>query len=186
MNKVIKLIIYSCLIFSCFFLKSCGKIRESAGVGRTVPDEYNIAKNPPLVLPPDYNLLPSDEMIKRKNLNSDSDLTKEILFGLDEKDDSIETASSSSVVESILEKSGAYSVSSDIRTQIDEDFKKVSSKKYAFTGDKYLREEEILDAVAESERIRENIFNNNNILDGDIPITTRPAAKRENLFKKIF
>ena len=44
----------------------------------------------------------------------------------------------------------------------------------------------MLDAVAESKRIRENIFNNNDILDGDIPITTRPAKERENILKKLF
>tara|TARA_Y100000590_G_scaffold414796_1_gene511985 strand:- start:877 stop:1437 length:561 start_codon:yes stop_codon:yes gene_type:complete len=186
MNKITKFLIYICLTFSCFFLSSCNKIRESAGVGRTIPDEYTIAKNPPLALPPDYNLLPSDEMIKKKNLNSDSDLTKEILFGLDENKNSIEAESASSIVDSILEQSGADKVSSDIRLEIDEDYNKVSSKKYAFTGDKYLRKEEILDAVAESKRIRENIFNNNNILDGDIPITTRPVKERENLLKKLF
>lgn len=186
MNKITKFLFYIGLIFSCFFLASCNTIRESAGVGRTIPDEYTIAKNPPLALPPDYNLLPSDEMIKKKNLNSDSDLTKEILFGLDESESSIETESSSSVVDSILEQSGADNVSADIRLEIDEDYNKVSSKKFAFTGDKYLREEEVLDAVAESKRIRENIFNNNDILDGDIPITTRPAKERENILKKLF
>ena len=44
-----------------------------------------------------------------------------------------------------------------------------------------MTEEEILDAAKESERIRNNIFNNKSITEGEIPITTRPK-KRKSFF----
>ena len=37
----------------------------------------------------------------------------------------------------------------------------------------YLDNEEILDAAKESKRLRDNIFNNESVLEGDIPITTK-------------
>ena len=48
-----------------------------------------------------------------------------------------------------------------------------------------MTEDEILDAAAESERIRENIFNNKDILEGDIPITTKPKD-RETILNRLF
>ena len=83
MNKFF--VTLSLLFFCIIILNNCGKIRESAGVNRKVIDEYKVVKNPPLALPPDYNLLPSEEIIAKKNLSENNkDLSKEILFGLDE------------------------------------------------------------------------------------------------------
>ena len=45
-------------IISSIFLSSCNTIRSSAGVERKVIDEYNVVENPPLVIPPNFNLLP--------------------------------------------------------------------------------------------------------------------------------
>ena len=61
----------------------------------------------------------------------------------------------------------------------------LSSTKGVFSGEKYLSEEEILNAVKESQRIRENIFNDKSLLEGETPITTRPK-KRNSLFGKLF
>ena len=65
------------------FLISCNSFRESAGVNRKVINEYSVIENPPLVIPPNFNLLPPDQL-KSKNIEDvESDLAKEILFGLD-------------------------------------------------------------------------------------------------------
>ena len=86
---------------------------------------------------------------------------------------------------SILEKSGANKVSKDIRKDFDLDLAKITSTKGVFGGEKYMTEDEILDAAAESERIRENIFNNKDILEGDIPITTKPK-NRKTILNRLF
>lgn len=174
MNSLFKLIIILYLIIAFHVLNSCTQIRESAGVERKIPDEYSITKNPPLVLPPDYNLLPSEEIIARKTVSQDDALSKEILFGLGEELESEKESNTSSIIDSILEKSGANNVSDTIRDEIDSDFSKMLSSKSLF-GKKYnyLDNEEILDAAKESKRLRDNIFNNESVLEGDIPITTK-------------
>ena len=55
------------LLLSSLFVVSCSKVRESAGVNRKNIDEFTVIENPPLVIPPDFNLLPPDQL-EEKNL----------------------------------------------------------------------------------------------------------------------
>mgnify|MGYP001186534559 CR=1 FL=1 len=112
MKKVIFLTIVSSL-----FVSSCNTIRSSAGVERKVIDEYNVVENPPLVIPPNFNLLPPDQ-IKSKDIDdTDSELAKEILFGLDEESD--EKTSENSVIDNILKETEADQVDKSIRDDLD-------------------------------------------------------------------
>ena len=61
-------IFLSLFIFSTLFLTSCSQIRESAGVNRKNIDEFKVVENHPLVIPPDVNLLPP-EQVSEKNTN---------------------------------------------------------------------------------------------------------------------
>ncbi len=104
-------------IISSIFLSSCNTIRSSAGVERKVIDEYNVVENPPLVIPPNFNLLPPDQIESKDIDDTDSELAKEILFGLDE--DSDETASENSVIDNILKETEADQVDNSIRQDLD-------------------------------------------------------------------
>ncbi len=75
-----KEILFIVLFFS-LFLVSCSKIRESAGVNRKNIDEFTVIENPPLIIPPDFNLLPPDQLEEKNLDNEESELAKEILFG---------------------------------------------------------------------------------------------------------
>jgi len=187
MNKIFNLFLINTILFLLLItMSSCSSLRESAGVTRKSPDEYKIVKNPPLELPPDYNLLPSEEILAKKKTKNNSDLAKEIVFGLGEEENPSQNNLSSSALDSILDQSGANQASKNIREEIvviNEEL--LSSTKGVFSGEKYLSEEEILDAVKESQRIRENIFNDKSLLEGETPITTRPK-KRNSLFGKLF
>ena len=112
MKKVIFVI-----IISSIFLSSCNTIRSSAGVERKVIDEYNVVENPPLVIPPNFNLLPPDQIESKDIDDTDSELAKEILFGLDEESD--ETSSENSVIENILKETEADQVDNSIREDLD-------------------------------------------------------------------
>ena len=180
MNKISLFKVFFSIVFSLFILNNCSKVRESAGVNRKVPDEYTITTEPTLALPPDYQLIPPEEMSK-KNSNNDENLTKEILFGLDEESEIENNLKASSALDSILYKSGATTASNSIREEVELLNLYTKSFKGVFAGEKYMTEEEILDAAKESERIRNNIFNNKSITEGEIPITTRPK-KRKSFF----
>ena len=43
------------ILLTCNIFFGCSKIRQSAGVTRKAPDEFQVIENPPLVIPPNYN-----------------------------------------------------------------------------------------------------------------------------------
>ena len=65
MKKIISIVIISIL-----FLTSCNTVRDSAGVNRKVIDEYSVIENPPLVIPPNFNLLPPEQMESKNEKNN--------------------------------------------------------------------------------------------------------------------
>ena len=141
-------IFLSLFIFSSLFLASCSQIRDSAGVNRKNIDEFKVVESPPLVIPPDFNLLPP-EQLSEKNINDvEGELAKEILFGLDEEGSNVTIQLST--MENIINQTNAGEVDSDIRQEINELFaseKNTDSKIWE-------NETEILDSIAESERLR--------------------------------
>ena len=55
---MIKFKIHIIIIFlSLCLIYSCTKVRESAGVSRKSPDEFQVIENPPLVIPPNFSLV---------------------------------------------------------------------------------------------------------------------------------
>ena len=115
MKKIIFII-----IVSNSFLLSCNTVRESAGVGRKVIDEYSVIENPPLIIPPNFNLLPPDQIESKKIEDTESDLAKEILFGLDDSKSDIN--SENSLIFEIIEATKANEVDENIRQNINQEF----------------------------------------------------------------
>ena len=158
------------LIISILALTSCSKVRESAGVTRKSINELDVVENPVLVIPPEFNLLPPDQL-KEKNIDSlENDLAKEILFGLDQ-DVKVEN-NQLSTMSNILDKSNATNTSSTIRDEIDKDFANEIDTKSIFSID-WENEIEVLDAVKESKRIRNQNFEGKKIEEGEIPTQTK-------------
>ena len=114
-----KKIIFIIIVSNLFFI-SCNKVRDSAGVNRKVIDEYAVIENPPLVIPPNFNLIPPEQMESKNIDDTDSELAKEILFGLDENEG--QTKSENSLINIILEETRADEVENNIRDTFNEDF----------------------------------------------------------------
>ncbi len=108
------------IIISNLLLLSCNTVRDSAGVNRKVIDEYTVVENPPLVIPPNFNLLPPEQIASKSVENTDSDLAKEILFGLE--NDETQINEKNTLINEIIKETEAESVENDIRTSINEDF----------------------------------------------------------------
>ncbi len=149
-----KIFIFIIIIFATL-LSSCSNIRESAGVTRKSIDEYKAIKNPPLIIPPDFNLVDPDQL-QQKNIDDvEKELAKEILFGLDEKEQNAEKQLST--MNEILSQANATDASNDIRKEFDQEFAQEKKTDGVFQVD-WDNEDEVLDAVKESERIREKNF----------------------------
>jgi len=142
------------IVLSCsLFIVSCSKVRDSAGVNRKNIDEFGVIQNPPLVIPPDFNLLPPDQLEERNLENEESELAKEILFGLEGENDNNNLELST--MENILNQTNADEIDNSIRDEIDEKF---ASEKRSISKS-WDDEIEILDSIAESERLRNELLN---------------------------
>ena len=165
------------LLLSSVLVVSCSKVRESAGVNRKNIDEFSVIENPPLVIPPDFNLLPPDQL-EEKNLDkAESDLAKEILFGLEGETNN--DNSELSTMENILSESNADETDDSIRNEIDEQF---ASEKGSISKS-WDDEMEILDSISESERIRKKLLNNDTESSEEVP---KIKVKKTNKKKKRF
>jgi len=165
------------LLLSSVLIVSCSKVRESAGVNRKNIDEFTVIENPPLVIPPDFNLLPPDQL-EEKNLDkAESDLAKEILFGLEGETNN--DNSELSTMENILSESNADETDDSIRNEIDEQF---ASEKGSISKS-WDDEMEILDSISESERIRKKLLNNDTESNEEAP---KIKVKKTNKKKKRF
>ena len=157
------------------FLSSCSQIRESAGVNRKNIDEFQVIENPPLVIPPDFNLLPPDQLSDKKIDDLESDFAKEILFGLDQEN--LDKNITVSTMENILNQTNANEIDNSIRQEINEQFASEKTTK----SQNWDNETEILDSIAESERLRNESLG---IVDKDIEEI--PATKIKKKKKKRF
>ena len=169
-------IIFLLSLFFLLLLGACTKIRDSAGVTRKSIDAFQVIENPPLVIPPDFNLEPPDQL-KEKNIDEiEKELAKEILFGINEGD-AINT-NEVSTMKQILEKTDALEVDSSIREEIDQEFAQEIKTKGIFNIE-WEDEIEVLDAVKESERIRNKNFEGESIADGEVPIKKELIKKKK-------
>ena len=171
-----KYLIYIIFIVQ-LILFSCSKIQESAGVTRKSIDEFKVIENPPLVIPPDFNLLPPEQLEEKNIDNLESELAEEILFGLDNESE-INANSSTSTINQILIETDATNVDTTIRQEIDQEFANEMQTEEIFSMD-WDDDIEILDAIKESERLRNQNFEGNAIDEEDVPTSKIPKPKKK-------
>ena len=171
MKKILVLL----LLFS-FFLVSCSKIRDSAGVNRKNIDEFGVVENPPLVIPPDFNLLPPEQLSEKDIDDVESDLAKEILFGINTENDN--ESDQLSTMENILKQTNANETNDSIRQEINEEF---ASEKKSYSN-RWYDEEEILDSIAESERLRNEILNIDSETENGVSTVKIKKKKKKRRF----
>ena len=173
---------YLCLILiiASLFLSSCSTVRKSAGVTRKSLDEFKVVENPPLVIPPDFNLLPPEQLEKKNIDDVETELAKEILFGLDENLENNENEKLS-IMNQILKSTEANNVDSNIRKEIDEQFANEMNTDSIYQIE-WDTEIEVLDAIKESERIRNQLIQGKFIAEGETPISITKTKKKKKRF----
>ena len=90
-----------------FLFNSCQSLEKGLGFRKDIPDEFLVEKRNPLVMPPNYDLLPLDSVTQTKQ-NDEKDNLKKILNKNTEKstkENEINKGTDSrSLEKSILEK----------------------------------------------------------------------------------
>lgn len=169
-------------IIFILILSGCSKVRESAGVTRKSIDELQVIENPPLVIPPEFNIMPPDQLNQNKIDNIEKELAKEILFGLE--DNTALKQKDLSTMNQILSKTEALETSSLIRNEIDEQYANEIKTNDIFQLN-WENEIKVLDAVKESNRIRNQKFEGKAISNGDV-LTKKEIIKVKKKKRFIF
>ena len=102
------------------FLQSCNSVRDSAGVNRKNIDEYQVIENPPLIIPPNFNLISPDQIETKTLEGTESKIAEQILFGLDNNEVNINK--NEGLLNEIIEQTSQNDESNDIRKTIDSNF----------------------------------------------------------------
>ena len=74
-----KIFLFLITIFGILALNSCSDIKKGLGMEKDLPNEFLIEKKAPLVMPPDYRLLPPDSETKIKEVKKSKNSLKEVL-----------------------------------------------------------------------------------------------------------
>ena len=171
------------ILIAFLSLNACSSLRESAGVTRKSIDEFQVVENPPLVIPPDFTLTPPDQLEEKNIDDIESELAEEILFGLD--DNNIQTQTQPSTMSQILSEVEDLNASPFIREEIDKEFSQELQTSEIFQ-DNWETEIQILDAIKESERIRNKKFESESITDGEIPTKSKKIIIKKKKKKRFF
>lgn len=96
------------IAFLFLFFLSCSDLKKGLGLSKNPPDEFMIEKNDPIILPPNYDLLPPDSKVKKvkKENNSAKKIIRETfesnsINNQENLDKKIETDLEKSILEKI-------------------------------------------------------------------------------------
>ena len=98
MKKYYIYLIFIILFSSCTSMKEAGQVIRNEKVSTT--DEFLVKKKEPLVLPPDYNIIPEPESLKKIKQNEDQKIRKILKAPLEKSSGKSKTLS---IEEKILE-----------------------------------------------------------------------------------
>jgi len=111
------------LALAALALTGCSGSRDIFGGNKNQPDAMAVIQQAPLVVPPDYQLVPPKPGVPRPTEVDTSQQAMEALFGKDKRQ-----VLPSPLEASILRKSGALKADQDIRTELRDEGAKVVSK----------------------------------------------------------
>lgn len=150
------------LALSCLpLLAACGDIKQTVGLGRNNPDEFMVVKNPPLSMPPDFDLRPPDPSAPRPTGSEPAAIAAARAAGVATATTAVETEEATSPgVAALLTQAGATDAPKDIRATLNSETDGIVIKDKTFV-DKVMFWEDTptpdpqIDAKAEAERVEE-------------------------------
>lgn len=118
-NRLISAVAMAALLL----VGGCSGFRKSVGVDKNAPDEFEVSRQAPLVVPPDFTLRPPRPGAPRPQEVDSQSQAIDTLFG----PGSAQTLRSPGE-QALLERAGAEKVASDIRSTVREDGTVVADK----------------------------------------------------------
>lgn len=94
----------------------CDSAKRSLGLVKTAPDEFQVVRNAPLSVPPDFGLRPPEPGAARPQEPSTTQQAETIVFG-----NALAADEPSPGAQALLERAGAVGADHNVRVQINED-----------------------------------------------------------------
>jgi hypothetical protein len=142
-------------------LTGCSSIREAAGMNKMAPDEFAVQTKAPLVIPPDFSLMPPKPGAAPTNQTDPTTTARSALLGQDAAGVAANMPGEGSMSEKLLlARAGAADADSQIRQRIAADDKNMLAADDGFTDQilfwqdkKSAAAEKPVDAEAEAKRL---------------------------------
>lgn len=161
------------LVSAVLALGACD-VARTLGIDRESPDEFQVLRHAPLTVPPDFRLRPPDPGAVRPQELQPRASTQQALTG---------TAASGGAERSqgesvLLTKMGGARVDSSFRQRIDKETAEIAAKNRRLLDDLIFWEDRethasVVDAEAESKRLRENEALGKPATEGETPTIQR-------------
>lgn len=152
-------------------LGACSNAKESLGLEKKSPDEFQVVKRAPLELPPSYSLRPPRPGAPRPQEQAPIEEARETVFGGEQGNVPKEVSSTESA---LLQQAGATRVDPNIRDTVDRESQELSPdrpvvKKLLSIGGKEEPAATIVDADKELERLQKNQAEGKPVTEGETP-----------------
>lgn len=182
-----KRVILSLLILP--LVVACSNIKQTVGLGRNNPDEFMVVKNPPLSMPPDFDLRPPDPSARGPSGEEPAAVVAARAAGVDTATTAVQVEDATSPgVAALLTQAGASNASDNIRATLNAETDGVVIKdrdfvdKVMFWKDTPVADPQI-DASAEAKRVEEEKTPDGLISGGGAKFEQeKPKAPLEGLF----
>ena len=134
-------------------------VARTLGIDREGPDEFQVLRHAPLTVPPDFRLRPPDPGAVRPQDVVQRDSTRQTLTGA--RGGASGSAERSDGESALISKLGGARVDSSFRQRIDKETAEIAAKNRRLLDDLIFWEDRethasVVDAEAESKRLREN------------------------------
>ena len=174
-------------------LSACEGVRDQLGWNKQSPDEFRVISRAPLSLPPDFTLRPPEPGIPRPQEGTATQQARKVVFRLEQPktqplNEQVKADGRTLGELSLLKAAGADKIDPGIRRTIDLETQQLNAESEDFIDALvFWRDKEtpgrVVDAAAETKRLRENAALGKAVTAGETPTIERKSkALLEGLF----
>lgn len=174
-------------------LSACEGVRDQLGLNKQSPDEFRVISRAPLSLPPDFTLRPPEPGIPRPQEGTATQQARKAVFRLEQPktqplNEQVKADGRTLGELSLLKAAGADKIDPGIRRTIDLETQQLNAESEDFIDALvFWRDKEtpgrVVDAAAETKRLRENAALGKAVTAGETPTIER---KSKALFEGLF